>query len=66
LLSGIDRYALAEGKNTITFFHSPNYLKDSLYAMGYDLDASNEKADEWVGMFRVIDLQNSFVKYHLY
>jgi hypothetical protein len=55
LLSGIDRYALAEGKETVKFFHSPNYLKDSLYAMGYDLDESMRR-HEWVGMFRIIDL----------
>jgi len=55
LLSGIGRYALAEGKKTITFFHSPPYLKDSLYAMGYDMDASMRR-HEWVGMFRIVDL----------
>ncbi|MDQ1316721.1 MAG: hypothetical protein QG588_369, partial [Candidatus Poribacteria bacterium] len=55
LLSGIDRYALAEGKKTVTFFHSPPYLRDALYAMGYDWDASMRR-QEWVGMFRVIDL----------
>lgn len=55
LLSGIDRYALAEGKKTVTFFHAPPYLRDVLFAMGYEIDASTQR-HEWVGMFRVADL----------
>lgn len=55
LLAGVHRYALSEEKTRVMFYHSAPYLRNILYAMGYDLDASMKRY-EWVGMFRIADL----------
>jgi hypothetical protein len=55
LLTGVHRYALSEEKTRVMFYHSAPYLRDTLYSMGYDLDASMRR-HEWVGMFRIASL----------
>jgi len=55
LLADIHKYALSEGKTRVMFYHSAPYLKNILYSMGYDLDASMRR-HEWVGMFRIASL----------
>ena len=55
LLAGVHKYALSEEKTRVMFYHSAPYLRNTLYAMGYDLDASMRR-HEWVGMFRIASL----------
>ncbi|MGB9594693.1 MAG: HEAT repeat domain-containing protein [Candidatus Poribacteria bacterium] len=55
LFAGIHKYALSKGKTRVMFYHSAPYLRDILYSMGYDLDASMRR-HEWVGMFRIASL----------
>jgi hypothetical protein len=55
LLSGAHRYALAEGKKTITFRDPPMRYRDILLAMGYCIEPGCIRYG-WVSMFKVIDL----------
>lgn len=55
LLSGAHRYAMAEGKKTITFDTPPMRYRDILRGMGYQIDHDSLRHG-WVNMFKVIDL----------
>lgn len=55
ILSGIERYAFSEGKQTINFYHQSPYMRDILISEGYRLDSSYMRSD-WIGMFRIANL----------
>ncbi len=55
LLSGVQEYALAEGRETITFRDPPVRYRDVLLQMGYCIEPHCIRYG-WVNMFRVVDL----------
>jgi hypothetical protein len=55
LLSSVQRYALAEGKETISFHDPPMRYRDILLGMGYRVEPNCIRY-RWVNMFKVIDL----------
>jgi hypothetical protein len=55
LLSGIHKYALDEGRETITFRDPPVRYRDALLQMGYCIEPHCIRYG-WVNMFMVIDL----------
>ena len=55
LILGAQRYALVEGKKSISFRDPPMRYRDILQGMGYNI-SSNTLRHGWVNMFKVIDL----------
>ena len=55
LLSGIHKYALDEGRETITFRDPPVRYRDILLQMGYCIEPDCIRYG-WVNMFKVVDL----------
>jgi hypothetical protein len=55
LLSGIHKYALDEGRETITFRDPPVRYRDILLQVGYCIEPHCIRYG-WVNMFRVVDL----------
>jgi hypothetical protein len=55
LLSGIHKYALDEGKETITFSDPPVRYRDILLQVGYHIEHDCIRYG-WVNMFKVVDL----------
>jgi hypothetical protein len=55
LLSGIHRYALAEGKKTAIFHDPPMRYRDILLGVGYRVEPGCVRYG-WVNMFKVINL----------
>ena len=56
LLSHIHKYALAEGRKTLSFGDPPVRYRDILLNMGYNIEPTWVIDYGWVNMFKVIDL----------